>query len=60
MKNSDDLFGGFFDFNGDGKTSWDEELLAYMIIDDIVGEDEQSDGEFGKGLFGGTPKPPKR
>lgn len=27
--NKDDLFGGFFDLNGDGKTSIDEEFLAF-------------------------------
>lgn len=32
----DDTFGGFFDFNGDGKTTWDEEWIAYKILDDIV------------------------
>lgn len=34
MSKHDDLFGGFFDFNGDGKTSLDEEWIAYKIIED--------------------------
>lgn len=35
MGHKDDLFGGFFDFNGDGKTSFDEEFIGMQILDDI-------------------------
>jgi len=34
----DDIFGGFFDFNGDGKTTWDEEWIAYKIMQDVEKE----------------------
>lgn len=34
-KNKNDLFGGFFDFNGDGKTSIDEEWIAFKIMEDV-------------------------
>ena len=34
----DDIFGGFFDFNGDGKTTWDEQWIAYKIMQDIENE----------------------
>lgn len=38
----DDIFGGgIFDFNGDGKTTWDEEALAFMIFQEV--EKENSD-----------------
>ncbi len=36
----DDLFGGFFDLDGDGKTSLDEEFIAY---DTLFDEDEDKD-----------------
>lgn len=29
---SDDFWGGMFDFNGDGKTTWDEEMLGLAIL----------------------------
>ena len=35
---SDDLFGGFFDFNGDGKTDIGEEWIAYQIFKDCTGQ----------------------
>jgi len=34
----DDIFGGFFDLNGDGKTSPDEEWFAYMFFDEMYKE----------------------
>lgn len=33
---SDDFWGGMFDFNGDGKTTWDEEMLGFAIIEDNI------------------------
>lgn len=33
---SDDFWGGMFDFNGDGKTTWDEEMLGLAIIEDDI------------------------
>lgn len=38
-KNSDDFFGGFFDFNGDGKTDIGEEWIGYKILEDIENND---------------------
>ena len=29
---NDDIFGGFFDFNGDGKTDIGEEWVGYKIM----------------------------
>ena len=40
--NKDDFFGGFFDFNGDGKTDIGEEWVGYKIIEDCMKEDESS------------------
>lgn len=33
---SDDFWGGMFDFNGDGKTTWDEEMIGFAIIEDDI------------------------
>lgn len=41
--NSDDFFGGLFDFNGDGKTDLAEQFVAFKILEDI--EKEESDEE---------------
>lgn len=41
----DDIFGGFFDFNGDGKTTWDEEWIAYKILEDINKENSDADSD---------------
>lgn len=39
----DDFFGGMFDFNGDGKTSLDEEFIAYKIFEESCREEEQNE-----------------
>ena len=39
----DELFGGFFDFNGDGHTDFAEELMGYAIIDDMMNDEDSSD-----------------
>ena len=39
---NDDIFGGFFDFNGDGKTDIGEEWVGYKIIEDCMKKDESS------------------
>lgn len=36
---NDDFLGGLFDFNGDGKTSIDEEFLAYKIFEETTKEE---------------------
>ena len=38
----DDLFGGFFDLNGDGKTDLEEQFLATRILFD---DDEEERSE---------------
>lgn len=37
----DDLFGGLFDFNGDGKTDLDEEFIAYTMFQEMQKEEER-------------------
>lgn len=48
-------WGGIFDFNFDGKTSWDEQALGYMIINECMKEDsDDDDSSFsGAGIFSG-------
>ena len=36
----DDIFGGIFDFNGDGHTDFAEEAVCFAIMDDMMSEDE--------------------
>lgn len=33
---SDDFWGGMFDINGDGKTTWDEEMIGLAIIENEI------------------------
>jgi hypothetical protein len=40
-----DLFGGMFDFNGDGTTDTGEELLGMMMLDDMFGDDDDDADE---------------
>ena len=40
----DDLFGGLFDFNGDGHTDFGEEMLGLAIIDDIEKSHKRESG----------------
>ncbi len=44
MSKNDDFFGGMFDFNGDGNTTWDEQWVAFKILEDIENE-ENEDGD---------------
>ena len=39
----DELFGGFFDFNGDSHTDFAEELMGYAIMEDMMSEEDSSD-----------------
>ena len=39
----DDLFGNLFDLDGDGKTTPDEEFLAYMMWNEANKEDGADD-----------------
>ena len=38
-----DLWGGMFDFNGDGVTDIGEEYLAYQIFEAVTEESENDD-----------------
>ena len=39
----DDIFGGMFDFNGDGHTDMAEELTGLMIFNELEKEDSKDD-----------------
>lgn len=39
----DDLFGGLFDFDGDGTTDIAEEAVGYAILEDMMEGEEYSD-----------------
>ena len=39
--NKDDLFGGLFDWNGDGKTDLGEEFLAFALFESMMKEKEE-------------------
>ena len=39
----DELFGGMFDFNGDGHTDFAEEAMGYAIMEDMMSEEDSSD-----------------
>ena len=43
MSHFDDLFGGLFDFNGDGDTDPAEMILGLHILDELQNEDEEDD-----------------
>lgn len=53
-KNDEGLFGGLFDFNGDGKTTWDEEFIAYKIFEECTKDEDDSDSDFDSDLFDDT------
>jgi len=37
------LFNGLFDLNGNGKTDWFEEPLALMMMDELLGDEDDED-----------------
>ena len=39
----DDLFGGMFDFNGDGHTDFIEEALGYALMEDMLSDAKNYD-----------------
>lgn len=41
-----DIFGGLFDIDGDGKTSIEEEVLAYLIFQEMQKEETPKTDEF--------------
>lgn len=40
----DDLFGGFFDLNGDGHTDVSEEFMSYLFITELEREERKRQG----------------
>ena len=40
---NDDLFGGMFDFNGDGQTDAVEAAIGFQVLDEMSREDEDTD-----------------
>ena len=47
MMTPNDLLGGLFDFNGDGKTDLGEEFLAFKMFEEVTeGDDDEDDGFF--------------
>lgn len=41
-KDDKGMFGGMFDFNGDGKTTWDEELLGFQLLREYAKKQENN------------------
>ena len=41
----DDMFGGLFDFNGDGETDFMESVVGLHILDEMDKEDDEEDDE---------------
>lgn len=39
----DELFGGMFDFNGDGHTDFAEEAVGFAIMEDMTNDKDGSD-----------------
>jgi hypothetical protein len=42
----DDLFGGFFDFNGDGKTDVGEQFIALNMMGAFDDDEDDTDSAF--------------
>ena len=47
MADPNDLFGGLFDFNGDGKTDLGEEFLAFKMFEEVTKDDEEDEDDDG-------------
>ena len=41
----DDLFGGLFDFNGDGETDMIESMMGLHILDEMTKEENEEEDE---------------
>ena len=41
----DDIFGGIFDFDGDGHTDFLEEATGFAILNEMTEEDDESDND---------------
>ena len=42
----DDMFGGLFDFNGDGETDFMESVMGLHILDEMDKEDDEEDDDY--------------
>lgn len=42
----DDIFGGMFDFDGDGHTDFMEEATGFAIMNEMMNDDRESDEDF--------------
>ena len=40
-----EMFGGMFDFNGDGETDLIEQAIGFSILDEMSKEDEDEDDD---------------
>lgn len=38
-----DIFGGMFDFNGDGHTDFAEEAVGFAVMEDMMSEEDSPD-----------------
>lgn len=54
--NKNDFFGGFFDFNGDGKTDIGEEWIAYQIFQECMKDDQKNNHKSHTSLAQGKKK----
>lgn len=39
----DDIFGGMFDFDGDGHTDFLEEATGFAVMEEMMNDDSESD-----------------
>lgn len=42
----DDIFGGMFDFDGDGHTDFMEEAAGFAVMEEIMNDDSESEPDF--------------
>lgn len=42
----DDIFGGMFDFNGDGHTDFMEEAAGFAVMEEIMNDDADNEPNF--------------
>lgn len=44
----DDIFGGLFDFDGDGETDFTEEMLGLAMLDELMEDESDSFDDWGR------------
>lgn len=42
----DDIFGGMFDFNGDGHTDFMEKATGFAVMEEIMNDDADNESDF--------------